>query len=124
MRKVAVSIAGREATLGGAVEVAETGFTRMRGLLGRKSLAPGEGLWIRPSSGVHTFGMQFPIDVIGLDASMTVVKLWQELRPQRMTALNLRTRSVLELPAGLIAQTGVKVGDKITMPAAGTGAAR
>ena len=119
MRKVAVSIAGRESTLGSAVEVAETGFTRMRGLLGRKSLAPGEGLWIRPSSGVHTFGMQFPIDVIGLDASMTVVKLWQELKPQRLTALNWRTRSVLELPAGLIAASGVQLGDRVSMPVTG-----
>jgi hypothetical protein len=38
----------------------------MFGLLGRRGLNAGEGLWIKPSFGVHTVGMRFPIDAIGL----------------------------------------------------------
>ena len=116
MRTVEVTIEARGASLGERVEVAETGFNRMRGLLGRRSLGKGEGLWIRPSSGVHTIGMAFAIDVIGLDRSMKVIKLWSNLRPQRITALHWRMSSVLELPAGAIAESGVQLGDRIHVP--------
>ncbi len=116
MRTVEVTIESNGYPLGRQVEVADTSWTRMRGLLGRQSLERGEGLWIRPSSGVHTLGMSFPIDVIGLDKKMRVIKLWHELVPQRVTALSWRMSSVLELPAGAIAESGVQLGDLIHIP--------
>lgn len=90
---------------------AETSITRLVGLLGRKSLAAGEGIWIRPSSGVHTFGMRFAIDVVGLDRDMRVVKLWSWVKPHRVTSVSTGIRSVLELAAGEIAIRSIKLGD-------------
>jgi uncharacterized membrane protein (UPF0127 family) len=116
MRTVEVTIEASGSMLGEQVEVADTSWTRMRGLLGRQALGKGEGLWIRPSSGVHTLGMSFAIDVIGLDKSMQVIKLWRELAPQRITSLHWRMSSVLELPAGAIAESGVQLGDRIHIP--------
>lgn len=97
--------------IGDHVEIADTTITRILGLLGRKNLDTGGGLWIRPSSGVHTFGMRFPIDVIGLDKSYRVVRLWSHLVPYRMTSLSWKVQSVLEMPSGRIIETGVTVGD-------------
>jgi hypothetical protein len=102
-------------SIGNQVNVADTSFTRMRGLLGRRHLAGGEGLWIKPSSGVHTFGMKFAIDVIGLDRKNRVVRLWNTLVPNRITSVSLKISSVLELPAGKIAESGTKVGHILAM---------
>jgi uncharacterized membrane protein (UPF0127 family) len=46
--------------------------------------------------------MRFEIDVIGLDAEMRVVKLWQNVRPQRVTRIAMNVKSVIELAAGEI----------------------
>jgi uncharacterized membrane protein (UPF0127 family) len=98
-----------------AIAVADTSLRRAIGLLRHKHLAPDEGLWIRPSSGVHTFGMSFTIDVIGLDKRMRVVRLWPELRPNRMTAVVPAGRSVLELASGTIAVRNLALGDEISL---------
>jgi uncharacterized membrane protein (UPF0127 family) len=85
----------------------------MFGLLGRGGLDAGGGLWIKPSSGVHTFGMAFKIDVVGLDGSLKVIKLWRCLVPFRVTSVSMKMKSVLELPCGTIAQSQIKIGDQL-----------
>lgn len=115
MRLVQVTNATRQSVIGSRIRLAATQRTRLFGLLGTNGLNEGEGLWIRPSSGVHTFGMSYSIDVIGLDRQKRVVKLWQDLRPQRVTSLSPHVKSVLELPAGTIARTGARVGDDISI---------
>ena len=101
----------RGTLIGDRIEVADTSATRGKGLLGRKILEPGAGLWIRPCNGVHMFGMKFPIDVIGLNGKREVIKLWPNLKPWRMSPISFRLRSVIELPAGRIAECGVQLGD-------------
>jgi uncharacterized membrane protein (UPF0127 family) len=103
----------RGITLGDSIELAGTSIKRMVGLLGKRGLAAGEGLWINPSSGVHTFGMAFPIDVVGLDRDLKVVKLWRCLVPFRLTSVSLKMKSVLELPCGVISQSQLQVGDQL-----------
>jgi uncharacterized membrane protein (UPF0127 family) len=100
-------------TVGDSVELADTSFKRMFGLLGRRGLAVGGGLWIRPSSGVHTVGMAFPIDVVGLDRDLKVIKLWSRLRPFRLTSVSMKVKSVIELPSGAIAASHLAVGDQL-----------
>ena len=101
----------RSTVIGARITVAATSLRRMRGLLGRSSLGHGEGLWIRPSSGVHTIGMRFVIDVIGLGKEQRVIRLWNNLRPYRVTSVSVSLRSVIELPPGRIAECQVQVGD-------------
>lgn len=95
------------------VERAESPWERMKGLLGRSSgeFGTGRGLWISPSQGIHTIGMQFPIDVVYLDYAGRVIKAYHRLAPYRVAAVLLRARSVLELPAGTLELTGTEVGD-------------
>jgi len=103
----------RSCIVGNRVEFADTSMKRMVGLLGRRGLDAGGGLWIKPSSGVHTFFMAFKIDVVGLDSDLRVIKLWRCLAPWRVTSVSFKMRSVLELPSGVIAQSGMEVGDRL-----------
>ena len=95
------------------VEIANTAWTRLCGLMLRRGLASGHALWIRPCNGVHTFWMRFAIDVIFLDREMRVVKLVENLRPFRLTMPKRAARSVIELPAHAIAQAGICLGDQL-----------
>lgn len=95
------------------VVLANTFFTRLRGLIGRRRLAPAEALWLRPCNGVHTWWMHYAIDVIFLDRELRIVKLVENLRPFRLTAPHRAARSVLEMSAHTISRTRLQVGDKL-----------
>jgi len=88
--------------------------SRRRGLLGRASLDPGEGLVIAPSQGVHTFGMAFPIDVVGLTRDGRVTKIRGQVPPRRIV-LALSAHSILELPGGHASACALRVGDQVTV---------
>jgi uncharacterized protein len=105
----------RQAYLATALAVADTHWSRLRGLLGCKSsdFGHGFGLWIVPCHGVHTLGMGFPIDVIYLDQVLTVIEIRRELRPWRVAPIRRHATSVLELPCRTAAETSTALGDKI-----------
>ena len=93
-----------------SVQVADTSVTRRKGLLGRTSLSPGEGLWIVPCESVHTWFMHFPIDVIYLSRDKRIEKLRSDVVPWRLSAC-LSAVSVLELAAGSIRASRTEQGD-------------
>lgn len=111
--------ATRGSVLATHAAMADTGVRRFVGLLGTRSLPTGDGLVIVPSQGVHTVGMQYAIDVVFVDRGLRVVEVRKSLRPFRMTHLNWRAHSVLELPAHTIEQTGTLVGDELSFESAG-----
>jgi uncharacterized membrane protein (UPF0127 family) len=91
-------------------ELAATPLRRMRGLLGRRSLEPGEGMLFRPAGSVHTFFMRFPIDVVLCDRELRVLKVARELAPWRSVGAR-GAKVVVELAAG--AARGVEPGDQL-----------
>ena len=95
-------------------EVADTSAKRRTGLLKHTALNEGEGLWIVPCEGVHTFGMKFPIDVVYLNRKKKVLKI-RERMPRRRVSFCLRAHSVLELPAGMCAATSTAPGDQLIL---------
>jgi len=100
-------------TIGIRVAVADTSLKRLIGLMGKRRLDAGCGLLITPSSGIHTFGMRFPIDAVALNRENKVVRLWQKLVPLRVTTINLKIHSVLELPAGRVTECQIEIGDQL-----------
>jgi uncharacterized membrane protein (UPF0127 family) len=92
--------------------VAATPFRRMKGLLGKSALAPGEGLLLRPATSIHTLFMRFPIDVVFLDRELVVRKVSSDVKPWRLV-FGRRTRSVLELATGEAVGRGVEVGQRL-----------
>ncbi len=113
----------RQAYLATALAVADTHWTRLRGLLGIRSsdFRNGSGLWIVPSHGVHTLGMGFPIDLVYLDKSMTVIHIQGDVQPWRFAPVRTQAASVLELPCRTAADTQTSVGDKIQITIANDG---
>jgi len=97
------------------LRVAHTHWTRLRGLLGTRSLPQGDGLWIKPCRQVHMFWMRYAIDVVFLDDDYHVVGLAADLRPWRISPLVKTATSVIELPAGTIARTGLAVGSPVAI---------
>lgn len=90
--------------------IADNFFARLKGLLGTKSLLAGEALLIRPCNSVHTFGMNYAIDVIFADADNRVVRTVAGLVPGRL-AMCRKARYVVELPAGTLARSETVMGD-------------
>jgi uncharacterized protein len=108
--RMRVSNVTRGTVLATCLEVADSGPKRNKGLLGRKGLAPGEGLWIIPCESVHTFFMQFPIDLVYLDRKNRIKKVSDSVPAWRLSAC-LSAHSILELPAGTIRNTETQAGD-------------
>ncbi len=86
---------------------------RLRGLLGRKGLDRGSGLLIDPCSGVHTCGMEFPLDLVALDRSNRVTGFWSAVGPWRIRGMSLRTSRMLELAAGALTTSATHLGDQL-----------
>lgn len=105
----------RSAYICRAARLADTTVTRFIGLLGKKSLPEDTGLLIRPSSGVHTWGMSMPIDILALDGQDRVLGCYENVAPWKIRGVSLRTKSVLELPPGRISRCGVTVGDQVSI---------
>jgi uncharacterized protein len=104
----------RGTVLGECIRVADTGLSRIIGLLGERKLPPGDGLLIVPSQGVHTWGMLFPIDIVVLDRDWNVLALRPRLRQFRMTRIFWKAAAVLELPPGVLDSTATALGDTLT----------
>lgn len=115
--RLLVSNLTRHTVLATRLEVADSSSRRSKGLLGRAQLSPGEGLWILPCESVHTFFMQFPIDLVYLDRKNRIRKLSSEVPPWRLSAC-LSAHSVLELVPGTIRGTQTEVGDLVEFSAA------
>jgi uncharacterized protein len=95
-----------------SVTVADGTLRRMRGLLGRRSLPPGEGITLRPAWSIHTAFMRFSIDVVFIDAEQVVMRVEPRLRPFK-TASCRGAREVVELAAGECERRGLAAGDRI-----------
>lgn len=83
------------------IELASTPWRRMRGLLCRDGLPPGEALLIRPCNAVHTLGMRFALDLRFYDRSGMLVREVLNVPPGRFFVWGgFRAHSVLESAAG------------------------
>jgi len=95
------------------VTIADTHFSRLKGLLGRIRLRSDEGIWVVPSLGVHTLGVLFPVDLIYLDADYRVIYLVESLGSFRIGPIRPKCASVLEVPPRTIYSSQTQVGDQM-----------
>jgi uncharacterized protein len=103
------------------VATADTFWTRFLGLMGRETIAPGEGLWLPGVNNIHMFFMRFPIDACFVgpaadDGSREVVAIRERLPAWRGIVWYVRgARGVFELPAGTLAATTTRVADRVLL---------
>ena len=115
---VAARNVSRDSVLAEHVEIAASLWARFMGLMGRRSLAPGHGLWLG-GNGIHMMFMRFPIDAVFLgraDAGggRRVVSVHRGLRPWTgLVPFSRGADGVLELPVGSIDRSGTQVGDVV-----------
>ena len=95
-----------------SLELASDSETRRKGLLGRDHLAPDTGFVIAPSQGVHTFGMRFPIDIVGVTREGRVVKVRSAVQRSRLV-FALRAFAILEMAEGVASQAGLALDDRL-----------
>jgi uncharacterized protein len=111
----------RSSDLASDVEVADSLWDKFMGLMGRASLAPGSGLWLPDSNGIHMMFMRFPIDAVFLGrpeagGERPVVSVHRALRAWTgLVPLVRGAHGVLELPVGTIEGTRTEVGDLVQL---------
>ena len=103
------------------LSVANSLFGRFRGLMGRRALAAGEGLYLPGTNSIHMLFMRFPIDCIFLgaprsDGAQPIVAVRSCLRPWTSVVWWIRgARGAVEVPAGAAEQARLRVGDDIKL---------
>ena len=105
----------RETFLAFRVKVADSVIGRLVGLLGKRFLKPGSGVWIVPANSVHSIGMLFTFDLVLIDKDFKVVGLRELVRPFKITRPNFRAESVIELPAHTIFKSRTEIGDTLVI---------
>lgn len=108
----------RETELASSCNVADTFLKRFIGLMGKKNLETGSGLLITPCNSIHMFFMKFPLDIVFLDRSNTVLYMVAGIKPWRVTKIVNNAHSVLELPARAIEASGTQPGDTLEIAGA------
>ena len=90
------------------VIVPKTLLDQSLGLLKHKTPV---AMLLKTRFGIHTLDMHYPIDVVILDKQNRVVKLKENLKPNRTFLWNFKYETVLELPFGTIKKTKTEIGD-------------
>ena len=94
--------------------IADSPLTRMRGLLGRASLAPDEGMLFRPAGSIHMLFMRFAIDAVFCDRELRVLKVARDVQPWKVAAAK-GAKVVIELASGAAAT--IEAGDRLVLDA-------
>jgi len=105
----------RNTTVADRADVADGVMSRMRGLIGRRKLASGEGLVITPCSGVHMFWMRIPLDVVFLNRHNQVVCAVSGLPTWTMVPWVRGAERAIELPVGTVHETRTAPGDLMSI---------
>lgn len=104
------------------VSIADTQMLQAKGLSGRRSLKPNEGmLFIFPAPGFYGFwmkDMKIPIDIIWIDAERMVVDMWENATPDsypKVYTPRIEAKYVLEVEAGFSSKFLLKRGDVLEL---------
>lgn len=104
----------RQSIIGGQIHLADTVLARMRGFLLRRRPEAGEGIFLNPCKGVHMYWMRFPLDVLFVDRHGTVLAVHENLQPGRRTPVYRAAQCAIEVPAGTVAASGTRAGDRLS----------
>jgi len=112
-RRLRVTNTTRQEVLVEQGAIADNMITRVKGLLGRTGLEPGDGLLITPCSSIHSMWMRFRFDAVFISREGEVVHLMEDMAPWKMSPMVWKAKSVLVLPSGTVARTGTRTGDRL-----------
>lgn len=99
------------------VEMADTYWRRLKGLMFRSGLPAHHGLWIVPCADIHSCFMRFPFDALFVDKELKVLHLAENMKAWRISKIVKGGHAVLELPGGTIAASQTEIGDQLAWQA-------
>jgi uncharacterized protein len=70
---------------------------------------------IKPCQSIHTFFMNYPIDVVYLNGNNEIVGLDESMKPAKVGKIHRKAKSVLELPPGTIRNAEMQVGHYLSI---------
>ena len=99
------------------LEFANSYWSRLKGLIGKKQFEFGQGLLFPKCNSIHMWMMSIPIDVVFLKTTSknkewTILNVYPHLKPWKLLPVSdMNADDVLELPAGLIDLISLKKGE-------------
>lgn len=97
--------------------IATNVFERLRGLLGKKEMAEDEALLIPNCNSIHTFFMNFAIDVVFIDKSHQVVSISNNVKPWKLLLPRLKATKTIEFKSGFVNSNLIEIGDQLDVSA-------
>lgn len=95
------------------IEVADSFWTRFRGLMCRKRLLSGHGLLLAPCSSIHMSFMRFCLDAVYIDQDYRILKIVRKLHPWIGFSWCHNAWGVIELPSGDASKYKLQVGETL-----------
>jgi len=113
MRAVKANPGRKIEVIAATIIKADNFLGKLFGLIIRKKLKGREGFLIENCSSIHTFWMRYSIDIVFLDKKNSVLAIYNNFKPFRVTPFVKDACSVLELRSGDVIKTSLKVGDSV-----------
>lgn len=95
----------------GKVRVADNFLTRLKGLMGSKTLSSFDGLLLKPCKQVHTIGMRYSLSIWYVDKKLRIIKIVDDLKPYKISPYVNDSHLIIEFPRRWAEITGSKEGD-------------
>lgn len=114
LKTFSVRNADRGTVLATRARLASSFVDRLLGLMGRRRIEEGGGLLLTRSASIHSFFMRFRFDAVFIDREDRVVKVVPAMRQWWVAFGGRGARNVIELPAGVAAETATQPGDLLT----------
>lgn len=93
--------------------IADTFFKRLKGLMFTKELPEKNALLIVPCNEMHTFNMNYSIDVLYLNAENKVIEIVENMKHGKIGKRVKAAVSVVELPRGKVKKLEIKIGQTV-----------
>ncbi|KUO51464.1 MAG: hypothetical protein APF76_13960 [Desulfitibacter sp. BRH_c19] len=95
------------------IKVADTFFSRFKGLMGRREIKEDEGLLLLPCNSIHTFFMNFHIDAVFLSKDNQIINIIKDIPPWSLWPPVKGSTKVLELKVGTADRLAIQRGEKL-----------
>ncbi len=113
MKVFSIRNAERGTVLATRATLASSYADRFFGLMGRREIEDGGGLFLTRSASIHSFFMRFRFDAIFVDRDDRVTKVVPSMRQWWLAFGGRGAKDVIELPAGTAARTDTHPGDRL-----------
>lgn len=93
------------------IETARGFIAQLKGLIGRRKFECGSAMILPRCKQVHTYFMQFPIDILFINREQVVIRIIENLPRGRFSGYVSESADAIELPSHTIYDCRIVIGD-------------